>query len=113
MFNLGKRWKLFVVYICAIIFWLSGFAVAEPLHDAAKEGDLEKAKSLIAEGSDVNVRAENGATPLHFAADRGYIDVVELLISKGADVNADPKREKLLCIGLLERDIRRLQSFLS
>ena len=91
MFNLGKRWKLIMVYICAIIFSLSGFAVAEPLHEVAKEGDLAKVKSLIAEGSDVNMAGENGTTPLHFAADRGHIDVVELLISKGADVNAKTK----------------------
>ena len=47
MFNLGRRWKLIMVYVCAIIFSLSGFAVAEPLHEAAKEGDLEKAKALF------------------------------------------------------------------
>ncbi len=87
----GKRWELIMVFICAIVFSLSGFAVAEPLHEAAKEGDLAKAKSLIAEGSDVNMVDENGITPLHFAADRGHIDVVELLISKGADVNAENK----------------------
>ena len=45
MFNLGKRWKLIMVYICAIIFPISGFAVTEPLHDDAKEGDLAKVKS--------------------------------------------------------------------
>ena len=55
MFNLGKRWKLMMVYIFAMIFSLSGFAVADPLHEAAKEGDLAKVKSLISEGSDVNV----------------------------------------------------------
>ena len=88
MCNFIKRWKLIMVYICAIFFSLSGFGVAEPLHDAAKEGDLEKAKSLIAEGSDVNVKTGTGTTPLHYAADRGHRDVVELLISKGANVNA-------------------------
>ena len=44
MFNLDKRWKLVMVYIFAMIFSLSGFAVAEPLHEAAKEGDLAKVK---------------------------------------------------------------------
>ncbi len=88
MFNLGKRWKLIMVYIYAVIFSLSGFAVAEPVHEAAKEGDLAKVKSLIAEGSDVNVRDENGLTPLHLAAYRGHKDVAELLILKGANVNA-------------------------
>ncbi len=91
MLNLGKRWKLMMVYICAIIFFLSGFAVADPIHEAAKEGDLAKVKSLIAEGSDVNIRDENDLTPLHFAAFRGYKDVAELLILKGANVNAADK----------------------
>jgi len=88
MFNLGKRWKLIMVYIYAVIFSLSGFAVAEPVHEAAKEGDLAKVKSLITEGSDVNVRDEIGFTPLHYAAYRGYKDVAGLLILKGANVNA-------------------------
>ena len=89
MCKFGKRWKLIMVYICAIIFSISGFAVAEPLLEAAKEGDLSKVEGLIAEGSDVNIADGNGTTPLHFAADRGHIDVVELLISKGANVNAE------------------------
>ena len=38
----GKRWEFLMVSICAIIFSFSGFAVAEPLHEAAKEGDLAK-----------------------------------------------------------------------
>ena len=79
-----ERWKLIMVYICATIFLLSGFVVAEPLHDAAKEGDLEKAKSLIAEGSDVNAVDNMGATPLYFAQNGGQKDMVELLIKHGA-----------------------------
>jgi ankyrin repeat protein len=87
-----KQCKLIMVLICVIVFSFSRFAVAEPLHDAAKEGDLAKAKSLIAEGSDINVRTGTGTTPLHFAADRGHKDVAELLISKGADINAETNR---------------------
>ena len=93
MLKLGKRWKLIMVYIYAIIFLLSGFALAEPIHEAAKEGDLAKIKSLIAEGSDVNVGDENGLTPLHFAAYGGYKDIAELLILKGANVNAVDKTD--------------------
>ena len=96
MFHLGKRRKLIMVYVCAIIFALGGFSTAEPLHEAAKEGDLIKIKSLIAEGSNVNIVDENGTTPLHFAADRSHIDVVELLISKGANVNANKFRWTLI-----------------
>ena len=42
MFNLGKRWKLMFVYIYPIFFLLSGFAIAEPLHEADKEGGRQQ-----------------------------------------------------------------------
>ena len=99
MLSLGKRWKLITVYIYALIFSFSGFAVAEPIHDAAKEGDLAKVKILIAEGSGVNVRDENGLTPLHIAAYQGYEEVAELLIFKGANVNAADKMGAIENVG--------------
>ena len=83
-----KSFPKLILSLILGVFVLSGFAVAEPLHEAAKEGDLKKVKRLIADGSDVNVKAGNGATPLHYAADRGHIDIVEMHISKGANVNA-------------------------
>jgi len=91
MLNLGKRWKVLMVYIYAISFLLSGFAVAGPLHDAAKEGDLVTIKSLIAEGFDVNTVDNNEMTPLHLAAQIGYKEIAEILILKGANVNAKTK----------------------
>jgi ankyrin repeat protein len=91
MLNLGKRWKLIMVYICAITFVVNGFAVAGPLHEAAKEGDLVKIKSLIAEGFDINTVDNNEMTPLHLAAQIGYKEIAEILILKGANVNAKTK----------------------
>jgi ankyrin repeat protein len=110
MFNLGKRWILTMVYIYAVIFLLSVFAAAEPIHDAAKEGDLAKVKILIAEGSDVNVRDENGLTPLHFAAYRGYKDVTELLVLNGANVNAADKTGTTPLQWADQAGIRRLRT---
>ena len=60
-------------------------ALASPLVDAARDGDIAKVESLLNEGSDVNAVA--GATPLYFAAQRGHFDVVQLLVASGADVN--------------------------
>ena len=91
MINSGKRWKLIMVSIYAVIFSLSGIAVADPIHEAAKQGDLAKVKSFIAEGSDVNVTDENGSTPLHYAAYGGFKKLAELLILEGANVNAADK----------------------
>jgi uncharacterized protein len=61
-------------------------AVAGPLHDAAKTGDIDAVKRLLAQGIDVNGRDENQATALHWAAYSGHADIARLLIAKGADV---------------------------
>jgi len=91
MFKSNKRWELTMLYFCAIIFSLSGYATAQSLCECAINGDLEKINLLIADGGDVNMVNRAGVTPLHFAADRGHKEVVQLLISKGADVNAASK----------------------
>ena len=57
------------------------------LHKAARTGDIDKAKSLIAKGADVNAKDENTRTPLFYAAKYGHKDLAELLIANGADIN--------------------------
>lgn len=58
------------------------------LHRAARDGDIEQVRLLIAKGADVNAKIQGiGETALHLAAKRGDKDVAELLIDKGADVN--------------------------
>ncbi len=89
------------------------------LHDAIRQGDIEKVKALIelkvnvngldergstplqhapnAEitralikaGADVNQEGRDILTPLHFAAQRGDVDSVRALIKAGANVKAD------------------------
>jgi ankyrin repeat protein len=61
---------------------------ADPLHIAARAGDLAKLRTLIEEGANVNAKNMCGETALHYAAERGHKEVVELLIAKGADINA-------------------------
>ena len=87
-----KSGRLIMLTLSIVIIFLSGYVLAEPLHDAAKEGNLKKVKSLIEKGADVSVKNDRGITPLHFAGTRGYKDIAELLISKGADVNAETKK---------------------
>ncbi|MCB9229507.1 MAG: ankyrin repeat domain-containing protein [Deltaproteobacteria bacterium] len=60
------------------------------LVSAVKNGNLEAVESLLNNGVDVDVNAndENNATPLHWAAMNGHTAVAGLLIEKGADVNA-------------------------
>jgi len=59
------------------------------LHDAAGAGDIERVRSLLSKGADVNAKNDfDGGTPLQIAADNGHIDIVEVLIASGANVNA-------------------------
>ncbi|NIQ41119.1 MAG: hypothetical protein GTN85_03450, partial [Pseudomonas stutzeri] len=62
---------------------------ADPLHDAAGDGDVAAVKRLLALGHAINARDENEATPLHWAAYGGHAEVVRLLIARGADVYAN------------------------
>ena len=57
------------------------------IHDAAKAGNVEVVKQLLAAGADANEDAGFGMPPLQNAAAFGHKEVVELLIANGADVN--------------------------
>ena len=46
-----------------------------PLHCAALNGDLDKAKELLEQGAAVNERSDDGRTTLHHASDEGYWEV--------------------------------------
>jgi hypothetical protein len=56
----------------------------EDLREAARRGDLEKAKALLDAGVPVDAKNRYGATALFFAADRGHLPLIQLLIERGA-----------------------------
>jgi ankyrin repeat protein len=56
-----------------------------PLHDAVRQGDIEKAKALLDAGADLTARDEHiCSTPLAWAAKFGQREVVRLLLERGA-----------------------------
>ena len=59
------------------------------LRTAARTGDIEQVRELIALRVDVNARDRSGRTALHIAAGRGQTDIVQLLIQSCAHV--DPR----------------------
>lgn len=56
---------------------------------AAGNGDIERVRSLLASGANVDARdPDYGMTPLMWAAARGHRDVVSELLDRGADIDA-------------------------
>jgi uncharacterized protein len=58
-----------------------------PLIFAAREGDIESARLLLAAGADVNQTSEYGWTPLLTATQNRYYELGAFLLEQGADPN--------------------------
>jgi len=80
----GNTMRSLIITLVAV-FALTTAAVAAPIHDAAKAGDLAKVRQLLADGADVDARDYDGDTPLHWAARQDHADVIEGLLDAGAD----------------------------
>jgi len=66
---------------------------ADEIHEAAKRGDLEKVRSLVAaDPALVAAQDRGGETPLHWAAFSGNLDLVRFLLDKGAEVDVKTNR---------------------
>jgi len=67
-----------------------------PLHVAARDGDVDRVRELLAQGADANVQVRSreqrspewGNTPLHYAVASGNAEIVKLLVDKGTKVEA-------------------------
>ena len=56
-----------------------------PLHAAARDGDVKKAKKLLADGADLTARDDHiRSTPLAWAAKFGQLRMVKFLLRRGA-----------------------------
>jgi ankyrin repeat protein len=80
---------------------------------AARVGDLDSTKLLVARGAKVNDQDAWGITPMVMAAHSGYRDIVEFLLQHGADPNLTPAGFAALHIAILQRDEQMARALLA
>jgi ankyrin repeat protein len=76
---------------CVTLLLASGLFLTgcQGIQSAARDGDIEHIKTLLALGTNVDNKIWGGdqGTALHWAAGAGQTETVEFLIERGADVN--------------------------
>jgi ankyrin repeat protein len=83
-----KTMKLGCTILAAVLALGPGLW-ADEIHDAAKQGNLDKVRSLVEKDPAlVAAKDKGGQTPLHWAAASGNVDLVRYLLDKGAAVEA-------------------------
>jgi ankyrin repeat protein len=79
---------------------------------AARAGDLESAKLLIAAGANVNDTDAWGVSVTEMAAHSGLTDFVEYMLSKGADAKGGKAGFNALHIAVMRRDEKMVEALL-
>ena len=77
-----------------------------PLHFAARAGDVESARLLLAAGADLHGAAADGNVPLVIAAHSGHGSLAAFLLERGADANAAPLGYTALHAAVLRGNLR-------
>jgi len=77
---------------------------------ATNQGDLEKVRSLLERGTDVNAKDEHGQTALMNAAHAGRVDLVRLLVAHGAALDVTAKYNlSALMLAIISRHLEVAQ----
>jgi uncharacterized protein len=84
-----------------------------PLLFAARNGDLESARALLAHGADANDHMPDGISALVLAAHSGQGKVGELLLEKGADPNSAEIGYTALHAAVLRSDLDLVKALLA
>jgi len=82
---------------------------AGDLQIAARIGEAETIRRLLATGIDINSSGEHGRTALHEAVIAGRLDIVELLLANGANrrtLDDDRRTPLALAHGLIDQSLR-------
>ncbi|MDB4794666.1 ankyrin repeat domain-containing protein [bacterium] len=77
--------SILVTTITAVLLVVT--AAADPIHDAAINGDFAIIQAELDKGIDVNVKSEKGLTAFHIAVISGNYDLVQFLINEGSNIN--------------------------
>ena len=93
---LEMKRALLIFKIAFIVCFLSTNAMAAEIHKAARKGDLEDVRALIAAGADLSELDKAVGTALHWAAARGHVEVARALIEAGADPSQESHGPDLL-----------------
>jgi ankyrin repeat protein len=80
---------------------------------AARVGDLESAKLLVAAGARVTDADAWGVSATAMAAHAGFADLVEFLLDKGADANASGAGFTALHAAIMHRDEQMVRALLA
>lgn len=100
--------RLFVAFACIACATSIALGAGTPLHNAAKDGDLQEIKSLVKQGSDLKAKDDNGQTPLHVAIRSGKFDVAKYLCEKGSDIEAADDTGRTPLIRAAEAGVRQM-----
>jgi ankyrin repeat protein len=84
-----------------------------PLMFAARAGDLESARLLVAAGAGVNDTDAWGVSVMTLAAHSGFTGLVDFLLDKGADVNASGAGFAALHAAIMRRDEALVRTLLA
>jgi ankyrin repeat protein len=80
---------------------------------AARAGDLDSARLLVARGADVREADAWGVSAMVLAAHSGFDELVEFLLDRGADANAAGAGFSALHVAIMRRDERLVRVLLA
>ena len=88
-------------------------ALADKLCEAATQGNLDRVRTLLSEGADIEATVDpEGSTALLLACSAGHIPVAKLLLENGADLHAKNRAHRNALIMAAEGRHRELADYL-